>query len=598
MTDKKTPDTASNGTERTEEDLGVEAQPQPDADREPDQTAREGDSDIIEDAEIVDGTEIVSEHPDALVEPAEPAGTPPAASGTPDAGPLVLEDAIPADETEADEPGGLPVDQPADEPDDNTVDEDDVTALETLDGVAGHPAAAETTLAAAAIPLTAPADSATAEPEPVDAKVDPIPDHRSGPEPKPEPARAAATALTPEKETVIERRGGVLPGFVGGAVAALGLAFAAPYVIPADKLPFNTVELQKTIAGQGDTIGTLQAEIADLRGKLAEAATTADLAALRSEADATRDTISTQISSVSGSLDELRAQAATADNLAQTTAGLAQATASISAMGAEQATIRTQIAELEKRPIAEATDPAAVSALRAYEAEMAALRNDVAAQIGRSEELAASTAAAANEAVERAVAASQAAMADAEAAKQAAMADAEAAKQAAAAEAAAAARAQALVDIQAALETGAPFDGALAALGQTGVPAALSAVAGSGVATLADLQKSFAPAAREALAGARREAAPDDDMGGRVGSFMQRQLGLRSLAPREGNDPDAVLSRAEANVAGADLAGAVSELSNLPQAGQQAMAEWIALADARARALAAADELAASLATN
>jgi hypothetical protein len=70
---------------------------------------------------------------------------------------------------------------------------------------------------------------------------------------------------------------------------------------------------------------------------------------------------------------------------------------------------------------------------------------------------------------------------------------------------------------------------------------------------------------------------------------------VRSLAPREGNDPDAVLSRAEAALAAGDLGTALAEAAALPEAGQAAMAGWVGLAAVRQAATAALAELTAAV---
>ncbi|NCM97487.1 MAG: hypothetical protein GW948_09390, partial [Rhodobacterales bacterium] len=110
--------------------------------------------------------------------------------------------------------------------------------------------------------------------------------------------------------------------------------------------------------------------------------------------------------------------------------------------------------------------------------------------------------------------------------------------------------------------------------------------------TLAALQAAFPEAARAAL-----DAALRADMGTsltqRMTAFLRTQTGARSLTPREGTDPDAVLSRAEAALLGGDLAGAQAEIGALPPEAQAAMADWQALAERR---LAATDALAALVA--
>jgi hypothetical protein len=108
-------------------------------------------------------------------------------------------------------------------------------------------------------------------------------------------------------------------------------------------------------------------------------------------------------------------------------------------------------------------------------------------------------------------------------------------------------RAAAVSRIAAALDSGAPYSSALPDLAGADLPPVLADNAAAGLPTTADLQDSFAPAARDAL-----EAALRANMGEiwteRVSSFLRSQTGLRSLTPREGDDPDAVPLSARGNV--------------------------------------------------
>lgn len=598
MADTKKPDEATSETDRTEEELVAEVQSLPEEDEASDpetdlenisqddnSTADEPSDgaqseDALPDEEAL-GEEIVGDDLDAVD------------AGTGD----ILGDDLTADDFEDDDDGaGLgaadadtlesagetgPEDASQasgdDMLDDDTIDDDDLAALEDLDGTGvfkdiDHGAEQAAPAAAPAAATTAGAASiAAAAVEPV---IEPEPRPEVIIEKVPEPHHGI------EKETVVvERRGGVVGGFVGGVVAALGLAFAAPYVIPPRMMPFNTVDLREQVNGQAQTIDALKSDIDTLRGQLAETASGADLAAARSAAEEL-------VAGVNAALADLKANAATNDALAAANDAIGALTAGNATLSADTAAIQDRILELEKRPIAEATNPAAVSALKAYETEVAKLREAVAQQMQQAQDLVAKTTAAADDAVRKAAEASDAAKAEAAAAEQEAAARALAAK-----------RAQALVDIQTALDSGAPFETYLPALDGVTVPAALTAAAADGAPTLPELRSDFTLAAREALAASRR-ATESDGLSGRTATFLQTQLGLRSLSPREGDDPDAVLSRAEAAVADARLTDAVAELSALPEAGQQAMAAWIAKANARTEALAAADELAASLADN
>ena len=151
----------------------------------------------------------------------------------------------------------------------------------------------------------------------------------------------------------------------------------------------------------------------------------------------------------------------------------------------------------------------------------------------------------------------------------------------------------ALAELAAATETGQPAPTALPPLAAvTDLPPALNAFA-EGLPQLRALQASFAAAARNALA-----AAPLDEgstTGDRVLNFLRSQTGARSLAPREGNDTDAILSRAEAHVRAADLSAALTELDALPEGPAAAMAGWRAQAETRLNALAALAEVQSQL---
>ena len=147
--------------------------------------------------------------------------------------------------------------------------------------------------------------------------------------------------------------------------------------------------------------------------------------------------------------------------------------------------------------------------------------------------------------------------------------------------------------VQAALDSGGAYASALADLGPD-VPAVLVENASAGLPTLAELQAAFPETARLAL-----EAALRADMGEswtqRVGSFLRSQTGARSLTPRDGADPDAVLSRAEAAVNTGDIPAALSELAALPPEAVAVAAIWRAQAELRLAAEAAVADLARAL---
>ena len=139
----------------------------------------------------------------------------------------------------------------------------------------------------------------------------------------------------------------------------------------------------------------------------------------------------------------------------------------------------------------------------------------------------------------------------------------------------------AMLQIDAALKTGGPFDAALddLAAGGIAVPADLRAMA-AGVPSLADLQAGFAGPARAALGVSLKSTGGDSAMQ-RLSAFVRNQVGARSLTAHAGADPDAVLSRAEAALTKGDLAAVLTELAALPEPGQAEMADWVALAHSR-----------------
>jgi hypothetical protein len=156
--------------------------------------------------------------------------------------------------------------------------------------------------------------------------------------------------------------------------------------------------------------------------------------------------------------------------------------------------------------------------------------------------------------------------------------------------------------LSAALESGGPFSGALSELTEVvgvPVPPELIAVADTGVPTLGDLVRTFPDAARAALAAAIR-AGVDAEAGAmeRLGAFLRAQTGARSITPREGGDPDAVLSRAEAALGEGRLDDALALIDMLPEPARLEMAGWRAAAERRRAALAAAAALSATLPAN
>jgi len=241
--------------------------------------------------------------------------------------------------------------------------------------------------------------------------------------------------------------------------------------------------------------------------------------------------------------------------------------ASVSDMSSQLETLETQLSNLdarltdvEQRPVTEGASDAAVAA---YERELRALQDAMATQRAEIENMTAE----AREMEESAEATAQATM-----------------------------RRAALTRIQTALDAGAGFAPALADLEAAGadVPEALQAVAEDGVTSMTELQEQFPDAARRALAVSRAATADDGEKGG-FSDFLFAQLGARSLEPKEGNSPDAVLSRAEAALREGRLTDALAELQGLPEQGRAELSDWAGAAAERLDAIAAAQALGENL---
>lgn len=366
--------------------------------------------------------------------------------------------------------------------------------------------------------------------------------------------RAVAAQPAP---AVTVKKGNPFPGIVGGVVAA-AVGFAAAQVVPQGWPIGDVSDLRGTVATQGKALQALAEQVAAIP-PAPEPAAPVDLSPLQA-----------QIDTLAGRVDAAEAAVAAVPVPPDPTARLS--------------TLESRVKALEALPpgtVIEGSptvDPAATAAL---EQQIAALKADMAAQ-GNAARAAVAEVAAAAEAARAALSEAQAAAATL--------------KDESTATAQAAAATAALGRMAAALETGAPFETAvadLAAAGHAAAPA-LADHAATGLPTLASLQAGFPEAARTAL-----EAALKSDLGEtagqRIATFLRTQVGVRSLEPREGSDPDAVLSRAEAALAAGNLDGALAEIAALPEAGQAAMAGWVAQATLRRDAGAALAALSAAV---
>ena len=141
----------------------------------------------------------------------------------------------------------------------------------------------------------------------------------------------------------------------------------------------------------------------------------------------------------------------------------------------------------------------------------------------------------------------------------------------------------ALDRIATALDTGSEFAQAMQDYEQAmgaAAPDALAALAADGVVTLQVLSQDYADVARAALAAARAEMDQGQGMA-KVTNFLKNQFNARSVVPKSGDDPDAVLSRAEQALRDGDLAAAMDEIAKLGPEAQATMSGWIAAAQAR-----------------
>lgn len=382
----------------------------------------------------------------------------------------------------------------------------------------------------------------------------------TAPEPAPPPEADAVEVIKPDvapppqpAPAPVARRSsrGFFGTLIGGALAA-GLGFGAAQYVP-DGWPLGqTRDLAARVAQQDDVIAGLKTGLDRLEADLA---TRPDEARLRA--------IETAVAEATAAVAAIPATGNDA------LAGLAPRLDALEA----------RLATLEATPLTDGGVSA--GALAQFQGDLAAIRAEVAAQKA--------TGASAVTEIEKAAEQARARLAEAEAQATALKAEAEATARMAANRAA-------LARVQAALDSGEPFAAALGDLqaGGVEVPAVLAGGAEGGLPTLRDLQTAFPEAARLAL-----EASLRSDMGDtfadRVASFVRSQTGARSLTPREGDDPDAVLSRAEAALAAGDLPATLTELGALRPEGQAEMADWVALANRREAAIEAVQSVAATL---
>ncbi len=266
-------------------------------------------------------------------------------------------------------------------------------------------------------------------------------------------------------------------------------------------------------------------------------------------------TLQTQVAVLSDQVQALQADLQKAD---ARLASLETAPAPQSDAG-QIAALELRLTTLESKPMPAGTDSAALDQLRA---EVAAIKKNGAAVM------------------------SAQVQADLDAKVQATEAKLTAIEQSAQAQAAATLTRAALGQIAAALDSGAPYPSAIAALAGADIAVVLTDNATAGLPSLQALQASFPDSARTALEAALR-ANMGESWSERVGNFLRTQVGVRSLTPRDGPDPDAILSRAEAALTAGDVAQALAEIATLPTPAQDALSAWRVRAQLRLDAQAA-----------
>lgn len=374
---------------------------------------------------------------------------------------------------------------------------------------------------------------------------------------EPEPVAAASTESNRDPETLpkpaqepasppARRRGGFFPLMAGGVVAAAlgagGVIFAVP------RLP---AEWRAALLPAAPPVYPAQGPLADaLAGQAAQIDALKQALAQLSAAPAGPD-----LSGVPAAIDEARAAATGAQT-------------AVEALNARVTALENRAPEAAAGPGADVSGlQGQLDALAAQVAQMGSAQSETQSQI---------------------------AAASAEAAARIAEAETQAAQLRASSEAAArrTLAQAALARLKAAFDAGTGLDPALADLSAAGMtpPAALAA----DLPSLAQLQAGFADAARNALTAARKDSA-GEGLGERLGAFLLAQTGARSLTARDGSDPDAVLSRAQAAVDEGRLGDALQEISALPTNALAALQDWSALAERRLAAAQAIEQMSQSV---
>lgn len=370
-------------------------------------------------------------------------------------------------------------------------------------------------------------------------------------ETEPDAVKKETSDDTPAENAIVKTQGEkrksvFVPMLFGGLVSgAIGFGAATYYFM---NQPSKEAQVLKSIQ---ETVGKQQASL---------------------------DKATTSVASMSEAIEVIKSDTTTTQAMADLTKSselkYSDLTKAVSDISNKIADIDTRMTTLEKRPVTNAGGMTSEAAA-AYERELQSMRALLETQKRDIEKIASETTARIKEAAQQAKALEQNADATAKSAAQKV----------------------ALSQLKSALDNGAAFEGPLSNLAATEnveIAQVLKDTAKTGVPTLASLQEGFPDAARAALA-ASIKATSGDGVMDKLGSFFQSQVGGRSLEPRQGDDPDAVLSRAEAAIGNGDIAGAVSLVAQLPEAGQNAMSAWLSAAKTRSASIRAIKTLSDSL---
>ncbi|WP_138469787.1 hypothetical protein [Poseidonocella sp. HB161398] len=436
-------------------------------------------------------------------------------------------------------------------------------------------------------------------------------------EPAAEGPAAPAAAPAPAAAESGRHGGGVFSTIFGGVLAAL-VGFGAAQFVKVDWLSMTGVG-KDPVAVELEALKTRLDELETENSSSVETAVgnvTGGIEGLVGDVSGQMESLSGELSSlqdvVHGDLEDVTTLLSSAQSQMETVAtSLTNVDTRMGSFGERLGGLDERLAEVdqrlvavEKRPLVESSDTAK-AAFDSYERQLEELRTMLASQredAGKLEDrltdISAASAAeltAMQEEAQKDLASAQ----DAAAAQVAA-----AEERARAAEAAAEERANqavaeaALAQVVAALNAGIPYETALPALQEvTEVPAVILDNGATGIPTVLELQESFTPAAREALEESLTSTMTDDPAD-RFMAFLRTQTGVRSLEAREGDDPDAVLSRMTVAVEEGDLAAALAEFDALPADGQAELSGWADQARARVDADAALPGLAAAVNTN